>query len=308
MQLFESNDKNSHFLAALVIYQNIKERVNELIDSKEKFVQLREIIFNNLFLKLKNSESKVIDRICYSISILMIVGIITYWPECINDIIQLAKDSTENCYFSIIILQNIPKELWELNISQKNLLRIKDSLLEKKFVMQEFVFLIFTNVNFNDQNKINVEIFNQTLLLTKEWIRLGLNVLKIPILSQTLINYINSDNIKFISEIFSDSITFSNNSKFSSTNEEYDLEVIYEKCDKEELKSIENLIYMIKDLLIKINQDEEENFEILNGISNIFSEISENFIHLFFTVYIIYNIENTTIRINDRDVVLFHRS
>lgn len=237
----------------------------------------------------------VIDRICFSISILMVIGLITYWPECVEDMIQFATLSKENCYYSTIILENINKELFDLNISHKTLLRIKDNLIYKKLLIQEFIFLILTNVNNQDNlnemdKKINSQLFNHSLKLLQAWIKLDLNVLKIPLLAQTLLNFINSENIQNISEIFSDSIAFSLNAKFYSNNEEYDLENLISKSDKQELESIQSLIEMIKNLLINLNQIRSdsirnlnlEELQIVNGIANIFSSIMENYIFLIF--------------------------
>lgn len=289
-----------HFLGALVIYQNLKERVNDIQEKKEEFFKFRNLIFHNLLEKLRGAQPITIERICYSISILMVIGLITYWPECMEDIIQFAKISKENCYLATLILENLNKELFDLSISHKTLLRIKDTLIDKKILIQDFIFLILTNVGSRteqdpeEKNK-NIQLFNHTLLLTQAWIKLGLNVLKIPLLSQILLNYINSDNIKYISEIFSDSIAYSNNSKYYSVNEEYDLDQIINRSDKEELQSINNLIEMIKSLLINLGLISEnletsthknlsiEEYEILNGIANIFSSITENYIYLIFT-------------------------
>ena len=257
-----------------------------LLDNKEEFIYMRNIIFNNLFEKLKTYDTLVIERICYSISILMTVGIVTYWPECIEDILNFAKSSPENCLFCIKILENIPKELHELNIPNKIMLRIKDLLQNKKNLIQEFIYLVLTTIDLN--NKINASIFDENLQLLKEWVKLSLNLLKIPILSQTIVNYINSENINIISDIFIESINYSSCSKFYSVNEEYDLEKIYQSYNTEEIQSIINLIEMLKNLLINVRKSDDD---MLNGISNIFSAITENYINLLFYVFFI-NLEN----------------
>jgi hypothetical protein len=235
---------------------------------------------------MKSAPGYIIERLCYSISILVAVGTITYWPESIEEIMTFAKSSKENCYLSLIILENINKEVFELNISSKTLMRIKDVLVDRQNLIQEFIFLVLTSVGNNTGNTVpqDVQLFNLTLKLTHSWIKLGLNVLKIPMLSQTLITYLNAENVKNISEIFSDSLNYASSSKYYSQNEIYDLEEILSKYDKLELQSIENLIEMIKTSLINITQskDSEEQMEILDGLANIFSSILENFITLLF--------------------------
>ncbi len=220
----------------------------------------------------------------------MSVGIISYWPECVEDLIQFAKISKQNCYFSLMILENINKELFDLNISAKTLLRIKDMMIFKCPLIQEFIFIVLTSVaneqTTNEERKLNNQLFNQTLMLTHAWIKFSLNVLKIPLLSQTLINYLNSDNIKYISEIFSECINCSENSKYYSVNEIYDVDAIYEKYDKQEIQSLENLVATIKNFLVNISKSPEENSEenitIINGFANIFQSLSEHFINLLF--------------------------
>jgi hypothetical protein len=286
MQLFESQNKTSHLLAALVIYQNLKERVGELLEKKDEFLNMRNLIFNHLFEKLRNYDIRVIERICYSISILMTIGIASYWPECVEDILNFAKSSPENCLFSIKIIENIPKELNELKIPNRVMLRIRDLLQSKSSIIQDFVYLVLTTLDLN--NKINTSIFEENLNLLKEWVRMSLNLLKIPILSQTLISYITSDNIGLISDIFVESINYSSSSKYYTQNEVYDLQQIYQAYDPEEIKSVYNLINMLKNLLIKLNGDKDidinEKEEYYNGISFIFSALSENYVNLLFYV------------------------
>lgn len=215
----------------------------------------------------------------------MTIGIATYWPECIEDILTFAKSSPENCLFSIKIIENIPKELNELNLPNKIQLRIRDLLQSKKPLIQDFVYLVLTTLDLT--NKINSTIFDENLQLLKEWVRMSLNLLKIPILSQTLINYINSDNISIISDIFVESINYSSSAKLYTQNELYDLQQLYQKYDVEEIESVVSLINMLKNLLIKLNEDRDlDKEDYYNGISNIFSALTENYINLLFYVNI----------------------
>jgi hypothetical protein len=286
MLLFESQDKSSHLLAALVIYQNLKERAGELLEKKEEFLNMRNIIFNQLFEKLRNYDIRVIERICYSISILMVVGIASYWPECVEDILNFANSSPENCLFSIKIIENIPKELNELNIPNRMILRIRDLLQSKKNLIEDFVYIVLTRLDIN--NKANASIITENLNLLKEWVRLSLNLLKIPLLSETLIKSINSDNIAVISEIFVESINYSSSAKYYTQNEVYDIQQIYQSYDPEEIQSVLNLINMLKSLLIRLNESRDlDKEDYYNGISNIFSALTENYINLIFYVNIL---------------------
>lgn len=89
------------------------------MDSKEEFLKIRTLIFQKLLEANKNSNQIVIERICYSISLLMLIGIVTYWPDCIENIIEYSTQSNENCYISMLILENLNKELGEINLQIK---------------------------------------------------------------------------------------------------------------------------------------------------------------------------------------------
>jgi hypothetical protein len=252
----------------------VKERANELLENKEIFLSFRNLIFGNLFERLKSYDQRVIDRICYSISVLMTIGIMTYWPECIQDMINYAKTSSDNCLFAMKILENIPKELFELNIANKYMLRIKDILQDHKAYIQEFIYLVITT------NDVSINILTENLLLLKEWVKLSLNILKIPILSQSLLARLDSNNVATISEIFVESINYSPGAKYESVNEEYDVEKIYSSYDPEEIKSIEELVMSLKNIIVNRSND----IDIIDGCSNIFCALTENYMSLAFRV------------------------
>jgi hypothetical protein len=48
----------------------------------------------------------------------MIIGRNIYWDNCVEDIINFAKQSNEKCVISLIILENLSKEIQELNLSE----------------------------------------------------------------------------------------------------------------------------------------------------------------------------------------------
>jgi hypothetical protein len=211
----------------------------------------------------------------------MTTGIITFWPECISDILNYAKTSPQNCLFAIKILENIPKELFELNIPNKSMLRIKDILQNHKPLIQEFIYLVITT------SDINKNILSESLLLLKEWVKLSLNLLKIPILSQSLLNILDSNNVATISEIFVESINYSSGGKYYSVNEEYNVETIYSQYDKEEIQSIEALITNLKNIILTQSND----MDIMDGCSDIFAALTENYINLAFRVSLLLKLE-----------------
>ena len=94
------------------------------MNNKDDFIKYRELIFSKLIGNLKILPTKVIDRMCLSISIFMIIGIACFWEDCIEDIINFAMKSNENCVLSLIILENIPRELHELRLSELDLCKV----------------------------------------------------------------------------------------------------------------------------------------------------------------------------------------
>lgn len=280
IELINSEEDTVQFLGALIIHQNIKERAKALLDNKTEFFKFRTLIFDNLLDKIRSSSSQVIQRICYSIAILIGIGVITYWPEAIEDALAFARISKENCYISTIILEDIYKEVEEMNISKDAIRRIKNNLSDKKELIQDFVLLVLRTVKSSEDGTLNKAIFNNALKMTQSWVKSGLNLLKIPLLSQLLIEYIDSDNIDLISNIFCDSIAYSSNSKFASVHEIYNIDEIMDKMDKDEILSLYNLLTFLKQAIANLRED----IDSLNGLANIFTSITENHVYLFFTV------------------------
>lgn len=54
----------------------------------------------------------------------MTLGILSFWENCIEEIINFGIQSSEHCLLSIIIIENIPKEWSEIHISNKHHLKV----------------------------------------------------------------------------------------------------------------------------------------------------------------------------------------
>ena len=314
-QLVNSDDTNSQFLGAFFIHQTLRENINEISESKEIFLKYRDLIFHDLLEKLKSSNAIIIERICYSVAILMAVGIISHWETCVEDLIQFGKISKENCYLALIILQNIMKELNELQIAGKKMLRIKDVLIEKVNLINDFINLLLESFCANKANLLansfEAKFLNQTLDLIHSWIKLDLNILKDHKLLSALFVCFSIENCEKISEIFSESICLSKSGKKYYLQNEYDVDVLYEKSDKLEINSIDIIseflnVFIsesimgnavseespIKKLLIntsnadnaavfpKLNSDEK--LLALGNFANVFASIFEFFPNLLF--------------------------
>lgn len=175
--------------------------------------------------------------------------------------------------------------------------------------MLVFNVLSQTNPKISENNfdyKTLSQMFFTCLKLIQSFIKFDMNVLKIENFTENLIAYLNETNISVISEIFCDSIAFSKNAKYYSTNEDYDLNSIITNMDQKEIQTIQNLVYFIKDLTGKYYDQQSTNKEIIIGIANIFSTITENFIQfLFYVTFLLNNFRKTPFRTIFRNLFCF---
>ena len=186
LQLFSTANQSNKIFACLILYQSIKENANILLTSKEKFNHIKNMIFTQIIPALDSCPPIVIERVCFSISILIVIGTVTYWQEGIEDIMQFASASTTNCYYSVIILSNFANELQDLALSQKMNYMIKDVLMDKNTEIFKFINFILTNANnVNDKAMFN-KLYIKAIELAKNWITFEMNVLSNPQLIKIL--------------------------------------------------------------------------------------------------------------------------
>jgi hypothetical protein len=259
-----------------MIHQKIKENVKDLLDTKEYFLKIRNLLLNDLLPIVRNSNEITLERISFCISNMIMIGCVRYWPDCLEDILNFAKSSKENCFIATIILENIEKEINDTVIGSNMKKKIKDFMSDNSILIQNFVLVLLNEIEKED--KLDLSMFERVIKLMKAWTKYGINLLKIPNLAKFLMNNINSENIESISEIFCESFTYSKNAKYYATHEEYDINKIIEEISQDELESIINVLFMIKEYLNQYKDDED----IFNGLANIFTTITENFVFLIF--------------------------
>jgi hypothetical protein len=91
----------------------------------------------NILLKYKAKlNQKCLERICFGISILMTMGICSFWENCVEEIFNnfvysVGELNYENCLITLIILENISKELNEIQINHRVSLRVNKYNLKK---------------------------------------------------------------------------------------------------------------------------------------------------------------------------------
>ena len=279
LQLFSTANQSNKIFACLILYQSIKENANILLTSKEKFNHIKNMIFTQIIPALDSCPPIVIERVCFSISILIVIGTVTYWQEGIEDIMQFASASTTNCYYSVIILSNFANELQDLALSQKMNYMIKDVLMDKNTEIFKFINFILTNANnVNDKAMFN-KLYIKAIELAKNWITFEMNVLSNPQLIKMLIDNINSDNIESICDLFTAVLPYAKSAKLEASATD-GLDELIAKTDKDEMTSVS---YIIEVIIKYLSDNNKKDYNVLNSFAKVFSSISENYILLFFT-------------------------
>ena len=167
-ELFKSNDINSKIASAFILYQIIRGRVQELSTSKDEFAKLKKMFFENILPNLSNLPELVVQRMCYSVSILILGGILTYWQDCIEDILKYSTESEIKLYYAILILSNLNFEYSFIVVNQIFGYKLKDVLIDKKDSIKNFICSVFENAdNIQDRN-LKSKILDKVIEIVKE--------------------------------------------------------------------------------------------------------------------------------------------
>ena len=219
----------------------------------------------------------MIEKICNSISILTLIGLVRYWPESIEDILNYGKRNNFNTYITVTILSDLENELNNLKIEGKLLFKMRNILIEKKELIQNFIEVIINNIE-----KINEKLFNKCIDLIKSYIQFEFNILNLPKMIELILKNINKSNIDNISELLSECIKSSNDKK-----EEKEFEEILIQLEDNDYIS-KNLHFLSIKIIIDFlneyisNNNENIDIDIKFGLSKISSSLLENYIYLLF--------------------------
>lgn len=288
MALFSSKSLDDKLISSILIYQYIKDNAKKILNDKDLFNNLKNYLFNNILIPYtktqdildignnsnNNKINLIIERICYTMSILILLGCCSHWPDSIDNILSFGKQTLKHTYLMTIIIGNCNNELKSLFLSKKNDFIIKTKFIEKKEEFKNFINTILMNTKNIDKN-----LFKKSIDLAKELTSFEVNILQIPNLVKMILNDINTSNIDSLSELMCESINSSKSRKIEESTflniNEYD-----NKIDKDELTSFSYII----DILINYLQNNTNNIDedIIFGLGKIFSTITENFVYLFF--------------------------
>ena len=302
-----SNFPNSDF--ALFLSVLLKKHLIDISDdlnlSENLFHKYKNEIFKIYHNVLpKQKKNKLLENICASITVLIIVGLTGEWTNGIDQLCIAAKENnggnTENILITAQILSNIDNIFSKLdnqleNQKSKLLLSLLDSYSD--VVISYIRFLISNQFSGEKQNFVNGDLFKAFIgiLLCSKYFKL--NIIKIQGLMEFLINCIyyidnNQDFIVQICEVFD--ITFNIRDKNLKYNyikhfKTQEFATFIKQIPKNEdfqeiikcIKLIENMknFYSNKNLNEIINNPKD--IQILFASCNIFNSICENYGYIF---------------------------
>ena len=257
IELFSSESIEDKLISSILIYQYIKENPKKFLNNKELFNQIKEYLLNKILIpyteikdnentdnnEINNKKNLIIERICYTMSIIILLGCCSFWPDAIDYIINFGKKTLKHTYLMTIIIGNCNNELKDLLLSRKQDFIIKNKFIEKKDEFKDLINTIFINTN-----NIDTKLYKKTVDLAKNLTSFEVNILHIPNLIKIILNDININNIDSLSELLSESIRCSNSRKLE-VNSDLNINEYDEIINKDELISFSYII----DIIISYN-------------------------------------------------------
>ena len=287
LQLFKSQSLDDKLISSLLIYQCLNENP-KILNDEIIFTQIKSYLLDNILIPYtkqddikdqdnitKSKVCLIIERICYAMSIIVLIGILSYWPNAIDDMISFGKTTLKHTYLITIIFGNCNNELKALLLPNKDELIITEKFIEKKEEFNNFIKTILIN-----KNNIDKKLYNKTIDLSINLTNFEVNILYNPDLIKVILSDINSSNIESLTKLFSKSINHSENKQLEKTLQSLQISEFDELISKEELTSYSYII----DIIVNYIQTNLNNLdeEIISGLGQIFSNFTKNFVYMFF--------------------------
>ena len=288
IELFKNESLDDKIISSLLIYQYLKENPKILLNNEKLFNQIKSYILDTILIPYSNeknseenkniNESKIsfiIERFCYSMSIIVSIGCCSYWPNAIDEMISFGKKTIKHTYLVTIIFGNCNNELKDLFLPNKYEFIIKNKFIEKKEEFKNFINTIFVN-----KDKIDKKLYNKTVDLAINLTSFEVNILYIPNLVKVILSDINLSNIDSLIKLFRESINYSKSKKIEDEYNDLDISEYDSKISKDELISFSYII----DIIINYVQNHNNNIDedIAFGLGQIFSSFTENYVYMFF--------------------------
>ena len=304
-----SNYPNSDFglFLSVILNNHVIDVAQSLIDSNEKFEKYKNYLLNIYHSILQiNKKQKLLESICSSISVLILIGINGSWANGLELLISAGKENNGgnfgNMLMASLIISNINYVFDKLKerLSLQNSDFIFTYIKQYSNIIQDFTnFLITVAFKGPKENFVNTPLFKAFIGIIQSFKYFDLNIIKTHGFIDFLINCIsyidiNHDLIVQFCDIFNYTFSDKNNIglifdyqagfKISFLTEF--LKNIDNHRDFSEIKKCIELINNVKNYYSSKNINEiktnEKDIQILFASCNIFSSIIENFPYLFF--------------------------
>lgn len=286
--ILNAKDDSSAFLGAHFLYLYIQENIDQIIQSTEKYLQIKNMLLNNLIHKCHQFSLIAIKRLCYSISIILAVGSLTINTNFIQEIIEFGKSSITNCYISVVILNSVYFEFGKLTLNDKTIKStITFNLKEKMPDVLEFMNFLLENFNLNEQNNNNnghiknesensnnritfEEIKSEIFDLIQSLVKLDVNILFNPKIFHTLMNSFNVKNAEKISFILVECINCLSSAELHLKTINYNVKLLNESIECEHFQILEGLVIFLNNYIkekIDLNSlYHHKNFNVSNNL------------------------------------------
>ena len=231
IELFKSQSLDDKLISSLLIYQYLKENPKILMNNEQLFNQIKSYILDSILIPYteenanennqninKSKTDLIIERICYSMSIIVLLGCCTFWPNALDFMISFGKKTIKHTYLMTIILGNCNNELNDLFLSHKHEFIIKNKFIEKKEEFKNFINTIFINFD-----KIDKKLYNKTVDLAINLTSFEVNILFIPNLIKVVLTDINVSNIDSLTKLFCENFNCSKSKKLEDEYNDLDI-------------------------------------------------------------------------------------
>ncbi len=284
IELFnKSNSIQDKLISSILIYQYIKEHYDKLIENKIIYNYTKDFLINKLISYINDTnidiftnseESLIIERMCFSISLIIILGCFTFWTNAIDDILNFGKQTIKHTYLITIILGNCYEEIIDIFLTKSQENKIKEKFMKNKEELKNFINTIISS------NNIDKKLYNKTIILSKNLIVFGINLLQMPKIIKIIFENSNRSNIDSLANLISKCIDYSKCKNLEDELCGLDLSEYDKKMNLDELSSIN---FIIEYIYIYINNIENNyDKDMIFGFGRILGDIINNYIYLMF--------------------------
>ena len=303
--LLTQNFNDSNFCQFLLISMknHIINNISYYRNDQNNYDKLKNDLLN-IFKSLNEyiNNKEILIHICSSYALLILIGLESFWPNAIDNIISMNDVSDNNniesenkLKFTLLTFSEFETYLNEKYFSKSDINHFLTIFESKKYILYNFLLFVFNKIS---NSKFDSTIFNYFINFLSIFPNFKINLIEINNLCDYLIdnlpNLKNENEINNVCDIFNDIFYYSNSSNYKDKNSFSKFNKDFNKFFSNKFKSNEqNFIF---ETLNKINNfytfyKNKSYNEILNNVNdinliyaatNIFSNLINNYIYLLF--------------------------